>query len=473
MPKTENKGASVGSISAFDMSGGVQNKTTGVLAGNNVLLHLLNANLDVKAGALYGRSGYTKKYNGDFSVSNLFVHRDGDTRKYIVIKNNGTNQVVYLAPNSDFSGTHTIGLSGHFTPGLNIEMATFGKKTMFFNGVNAPKQYDGTSFTDITNAPATGEFPAVFNQRLFVFGNDSFLHYSDVIDSSGDGFSSDTWTNRGINPNDGQKPMAMKRHRGRLILFKTDSIYRYDGSNEPEPIINVGIQSEKGLWQNDSHLFFHSRTTIRQMSLGDPQIISRPVEKYLKAMSPDFWDNVSMGGDESQMYCHIGTITINDPTEWDFGRTYTNVVLVYNFLIERWTMYSNIDARCFFQDTDNNKQYFANLGGDIMYMDPTVYSDDGKSIHFDVKWHPIHYGVPFKRKTVDDIYIASSPGVVLRAGESFKNLQHFAKYEDSYKGARIQGDVSFNELCVGASEMYKTAPPRIEQLYIGNGYVRS
>lgn len=474
MPKSDSKGSPLNSISSFDMSGGVQTKTIGALASQNTVLHLLNADLDVKLGGLAGRGGYTRKYfNSGKIVMNLFVHRDWDTRKYLVVKREGSYHNVYLAPNADFSGSHTTGLANHFSSGGNIEMETFGKKTFLFNGVNAPRQYDGSTFSAITNAPASGEFPAVFNQRLYVFGNDSFLHYSDVINSTGDGFSSTSWLNRGINPNDGEKPMAMRRHRGRLVLFKTDSIYRFDGSNEPEPIINVGLSSEKGLWQNDSTIFFHSGATIRQMSLGDPQIISRPVEKYLKAMPTDNWDNVAMGGDESKVYCKLGDITINDPLEWDYGTTYSDVVLVYNFLLERWVVFTGWDVVGFFLDVDNNKQYFYDNLGSIMYVDPTVYSDNGASIHFEVAWHPVHYGVPFYRKYVDDIYIASSPGVSLAAGQSFKELRHFGKYDRESQGSRIRDKIEFNALCVKAMESYKNTPPFIEQLYIGNGYVRT
>jgi hypothetical protein len=265
--------------------------------------------------------------------------------------------------------------------------------------------------------------------------------------------------------------MGMVRHRGRLVLFKTDSIYRFNGSNEPEPTVNVGLSSEDGYVTTDTHILFHHERDIYKMSLGDPVSISRPVEKFLRSVTPTNWSSISAGRDDRYAYFYIGDVTINDIFEWDYGKTYSNVVLAYNFLLERWTVYSGWNARVWCRDGYNGYLYFVTTSGDITYVDPSKYNDNGSAIEFQVMWHPIHYGSPRYRKKIDMVSLYGTPGISLRAGESPDKMESFGIYREEAKSVEIRHEIRFNSLWVGASESYKDSPPMIEQLHIGRGFI--
>lgn len=469
---TQNRGVSLKAIDSLDFSGGVQTKTTPALASQKTLLHLLNADIDKKLGALVGRCGSTVKNSTAKVIVSMKVFWNGTAKKYIVVASDGANEVVYTVPNSDFSGTLTAIRAGDFANSVNVHSETFAKKEFFFNGISAPVSYDGTSFATVTNAPTKGKFPQVYNQRLYVFSTDGFLHYSDVINATGDDFSSTEWTNRGINPNDGQIPKGMKRHRGRLVLFKTESIYRFNGSNEPEPIINVGTHSERAIVQTDLHIFFHHRFDIYKMSLGDPVSISRPVEKYLRGMDTANWDKVAGGQDGKYAYFWIGNVTINDPLEWDNGKVYSNVVLAYNLLLDRWTVFTGWDARLWYINPDDGKLYFATNSGDITLVDPTVYSDNGAPIDFQAMWHPISYGYPQYRKTVDRIMVSGTQSLQVRAGDDASKMDKAGSLREN-GCVEIRASIDFYKLWIAVSQSYKNTPPMVEQISIGSGDMRN
>ena len=469
--KQENKGLPLKEIYVMDNSGGVQSKTVPALSQNNQVLHCINGIIGDKIGGIVGRHGSIVKNVTGKDIVNIGIFRNGTARKYFVIASDGSNEVIYTVPNADFSGTLTSVQAGHWTDDNEVYSTTFAKKEMFFNGLDTPQQWTGSAFSDITDAPTEGKYPEVFQQRLFVLATDGFLHYSDVINATGDGFTTTDWSNRGINPNDGQRTRALKRHRGRLIIFKDESIYRYDGANEPEPIINIGTHSERGVVRTDTHLYFHHPSGIYQMSLGDPQIISRAVQKYIDGMNSDNWDKVSSGRDNDKVYFNIGDVTIKSPLDWDYGVTYENVTLVYDVLLERWQVWTNWEAVAWIRDTDNGVQTFFDNSGNIVKIDKSLYTDRGKAIDFQVMWHPISYGIPYLLKQTNSIILDGKGNINIMAGSNYDKLNAVSKMVDG--SATIKKKIIFKKLWVMATATYKNSPPLVEQLSIGRGYARN
>jgi hypothetical protein len=473
MAKSEVRGSQTSQINALDMSGGIQCKTTPALVDNNQVMHMLNADIFRRPGGIAGRYGsITNKAVGK-NVDNIMVRRDGSTKNHLVIAKD-TTEKLYKAANNDFSGTHTEVTGLNFTADESVYSTTFAQDEMIFNGVDNPQRYDGSSLATITNAPAACKYPEVFNQTLYALGTDGFLHYSDVINTTGTDFTSTTWYKRGINPNDGQRTRALIRHRARLVIFKDESIYRYDGSNEPEPIINVGTHSEKGATRTDRQIFFHHPSGIYEMSLGDPQLISYPVQKFLDGMNSANWDNVAAGNDGHNVFFWIGDVTIDDQYQWDHKKTYSNVVLVYNIPLQRWMVWTNIDARAWFYNTDTRTMHFITSDQKICALSETSFSDSGTNIDFEIMWAPISYGAPQLPKKVDDIFVIGDGKFNVSAGSRHNNMEHRSKKSAKYH--RIQhiasgSGITFYELYVMINSSYKNNPPFIEQLVINKANV--
>jgi len=458
-------------INKMDCSGGVQTRTVVPLALSSQVLHVLNGEFGSKLGAVTGRKGSLVQSTVVASQKILtllqWIKSDGTVNYFASVSDGAqsTPKVDLFKNSAVFAGTWTKSMED-LADLTDVFAENFINQLIAFNGVDTVKGFNGTSWGAITNAPAAGKFPAVYQQRLFVLTQTGYLHYSDVINATGDDFTSTTWTNRGINPNDGQKCKMMKRHRNRLVIFKEESIYRYDGANEPEAVITVGTHSGKSVViLND--IFFHHPTGIYRMGVGEPVMISRAVQKYLDGMSSANWANVASGRDLENVYFWIGNVTIGDPLEHDYNETYTNVVLVYNVYAQTWTVFSGWDARVWFYDETSGLTYFGTSAGKVVQIN-TGYADvDGATslpISFQVIFMPEDYGYPEKDKEFGLIKVIGQYDSDILIAENYSKLVSKTELNQKKSG----GSPTCKDLWVGVNEEYNIRPPRIEGLILDN-----
>ena len=454
-----------------DLSGGVQTRTVNALSLGNQLKHALNVEFASKLGAGTGRRGSIVQSTVVAAQRILtllqWIKNDG-TLKYFASASDGAESTpkVDLFINSDvFAGTWSKSLED-LSNLIDVFGVNFINKLIVANGVEAVKGWNGSSWGAITNAPATGKFPEVYQQRLFLLSASGYLHYSDVINATGDDFTTTTWLYRGINPNDGQVCKMLKRHRNRLVIFKEESIYRYDGTNEAEAIITVGTHSSKSVViLND--IFFHHPTGIYQMGTGEPTKISRAVEKFLNGMSSANWANVASGRDLESVYFWIGDVTIEDPMEHDYGVTYSDVVLVYNVYSQTWTAYSGWNARVWHYDETSGLTYFGTATGKVVKIN-TGYADvDGATslpISFQLIFMPEDYGYPEKDKEFGLIKVIGQYNSDILIAENYNKMVS----KEELNQQRSGGMPTCKELWVGVNEEYDVRPPRIEGLILDN-----
>lgn len=453
-----------------DLSGGVQNKTSDALMTPNQLKHTINGEFKTKIGTITGRKGSERQsiVVASDPILNMFkwIKNDG-TVKYFAVSDDSqaTPKVdIYVSSNSTFAGTWSKSLEDWATD-LPVYAENFANKLYVFNGVTAVQAFDGSSWAAVTNAPAAGLYPVVYNQRLYVLTASGYLHYSDVINSTGDDFTTTTWTNRGINPNDGQVCRMAIRHRGRIVIFKDESIYRYDGTNEPEAVITIGTRSGKSVVIN-SDIFFHHPTGIYKMGAGEPVVISRAVQKYLEGMSVANWSNVASGKDKEHVYFWIGDVTISDPLEFDYGQTYTDTVLVYNIYAQNWTVFTGWNARVWYYDEANGDTYYGTALGKIFKINTNYVDKDDTTltpIDFQVVFRPEDYGFPEKDKEFGQIFVLGDYDSDILAGTSFAEMQNSSQL--SYGKGIVNSNITGKELWFGVTEEYSNTPPRI------NGYI--
>jgi len=456
-------------ITRQDCSGGVQRKTVAAMKKGNQVLHAQNAEFDSKVGAATGRKGSLKVSTVVASslIRNLFIYRHISIRKFLALSEDGaTNTDVWLSAAADFAGAWSKTLED-WTTAKRAFFENFIGKAFIFNGVDAPKQFDGTTWAAVTNAPTTGKYPAVFNQRLYVLGEDDFLNYSDVCDATGLAFTSTTWANRGINPYDGQKGRGLVNHRGRLVIFKEESIYRYsNNTNEPESIIDIGTHSDLSIVKFNN-LYFHHPTGIYKLGVGDPILISQAVEKYLDGMSTANWENVAAGRDLRNIYMWIGDVTINDPFEFDYGVTYTDVVLALNVFTGAWSVFTNWNARAWAFDKDNGNAYFATAAGKIFKIN-TAYADvDGttiKPIDFGLVFHPEDLGYPELYKELGKVVIGGQYQSGIRMGASSDKILQEGQVEKI--AGEANASVVGKEIWAAVYESYVDLPPRIKDFIL-------
>lgn len=354
-----------------------------------------------------------------------------------------------------------------WSPFERVFFVDFAAHTFAFNGVDIPVYTtNGTSWTAVPGAPWDGKYPEVYQQRIYALSEAGILHQSDIVNEYGTGLTSSTWTNRGINP-DSQKCKGLIRHRGRLIIFKTESLYRYDGTNEPEATIEIGTHSETGFVVL-GNLYFHHRRSIYKMGVGDPIKISRAVQKYLDGMSSDNWEHVAAGRDEENVYFWIGDVTITDKIEYDYNETYYNVVLVYNIYSESWTIFTNWNARVFYFDKTTGKLYFGTAAGKVFEANLNYADVDGAtiaSIDFRVVFHPQDFGVADVEKEVGRISATGSYGWSLTAANNKSDLskeENRSVLEDGV--ANIPVAITGKKIWTKIETAYNDIPPVVEKL---------
>ncbi len=454
----------------MDLSGGVQARTVTSLAVSNQVIHGLNAEFSSKLGAATGRKGSI--------VLSTVVAAQQILSIMQWIKNDGTTK--YFAAVSDGAGTPKIDtyinaavLAGAWSKSLedwtaakDVFFTNFINKIIVANGVDPVKAFDGSSWAAITNCPDASKFPEVFQSRLFTLTETGYLWWSDVINSAGTDFTTTVWTSRGINPNDGQKCKMLKRHRNRLVIIKEETIYRYDGANEPDAIIKIGTHSGKSIVVIGD-IYGHHPTGIWRMGVGEPVIISRAVQKYLDGMSSANWANVAGGRDLENLYMWIGDVTISDPLEHDYLTTYSNVVLVYNVYSQVWTVYSGWDARTWFYDETTGLAYFGTSTGKIVQINNAYADVDGSTltpITFELIFQPEDYGFPDKEKEFGQITVIGRYNSDVLVAEDYDELTGKVELNQRRSG----GATTCKKLWVGVREQYKDKPPRIEGLILDN-----
>lgn len=455
-----------------DMSGGVQAKTTHNLAIRNQSAHILNGEVDSKVGAITGRKGSLVQSTvvAGQEILGLYIYRYGTTRKFLALCSDGAGTPkndLYVNASANFTGVWSKTLQD-LENGVDGFGENFMDKFFFVNGYTA-QVWDGSTWVVVTNAPADSNYLVVFNQRLYAFTKKGFMWYSDVVNSTGLAFTTDSWTSRGINPNEGDFIKMAVRHRGNIIIFKGESVYRFDGSSsEPEPNISIGTTSSKSIVILGNVFFFNS-LGINMIGAGDPVLISIGVQKYIEGMNSDNWPKVSGGRDKENVYFWIGDVTINDPHEFDYGKTYSNVVLKFNTNTQVWTVYTGWDARCWCYDKDNGNTYFGTSAGKIVKIN-TDYADvDGAKstpINFEVIFTPEDNKYPERTKQTDKIVVTGKYNSDIQIASSFDNLKS-GNLLNNGKGM-VNEMTTYDELWISIKEQYDSVPPRIDGLIIDN-----
>jgi hypothetical protein len=454
----------------LDLSGGVQSRSTSYLMASNQVKGALNAEFISKIGSATGRMGSAVQSTVVASqrVLNIlqWIKNDGTVKYFACVGDGAGSPKLDIFVNSAvFAGTWSKSLED-LTDAKDVFYTNFANKMVECNGVEAVKWFDGSSWAEITNAPATGKFPEVYNQRLYILTETGFLYYSDVVNATGDDFTTTTWANRGINPNDGEKAKMLIRHRGRLVIFKEESCYRYDGANEPEPVITVGTHSSKSVVLLKD-LFFHHPTGIYRMNVGEPVNISGAIKKFLDGMSSSNWEHVASGRDLENVYFWIGDVTISDPLEYDYGRVYTDVVLVFNVYSESWTVFTNWNARTWFYDKTSGLTYFGTSKGKIVRINYGYADVDGAAIapiSFEIIFNNESFDYPEKDKEIGSITVLGKFDSDVVFDDSYDGMETRGKLNDQ----KTIGNVICKELWIGVNEEYSELPPRIEGIIYDN-----
>lgn len=399
-------------VTVDDFSSGVYDdeSVADSLMPPNACRHGVNVQFNVPRGAVSQRLG-TTVLGDQAGVSGsdiLGIHNfrspTSANNKLII----ATNSVIRYLNGSTWTNIVT-GL----TSGLKTRFITYLNRVALMNGTDGIRSWDGTAGAwlttggplDVADWPVT-KLAVLLNGRILALGDST--NPSQIYESSLQSAGTLSWDsgnrNTQIFPNDGNGDLTSAVSNGRVaILFKERAQYRYDG-NSVQYIAPIGTTSHESVMTDDegvTYFFGQGANSVGFYATtgGYPKKISRPIQKWVEAISASFYDDVAGYTDGTSVYWSIGSVTID-------GTTYTNASVVYNLSDRTWECRSHADRFLVYSQYINGSSELTIVGGDtdgyIQTMD-SGNTDNGTNIVSEFETGPLFFTGRGRQKAIPEI----------------------------------------------------------------------
>lgn len=403
----------VGAIDLMNHSGGMITEVVDSLMPDGSYRLIMNLDDDIVGGLRVrrGESAVGSQVQDNKVCLGLYNFRDSgsgtDNQLIAVFNDSGDSNAVtsYL----DGGSWSAISGGSSFTADAKFRFTTFLDYVFMVNSANdAIKSWDGNTgnswgTTNLTSAPS-GKFIDVYKDRVLVAGTTANPDrvYKSSLPSSGT-ISWDTtndWVD--VNPEDGQNITALANNGTYELIWKERAFYRWNGKAlEPDLIYDIGCTSQESVATRNGVTFFFNPYGIYITNGGRPQVISRPIQRWIDAISGSYFTEVSGAVDEDNYYCSIGDVTVD-------GESFTNVVLVYSISRQRWRIYTyGEEIRYMARYTDSSGLFAIVAGnddGDVWQLNNGTTDAAGNAISFDLRTPKLHFGSFVKEKTMTDLF---------------------------------------------------------------------
>jgi hypothetical protein len=383
-------------VRRFDLSGGVQIKSNKYLMNRNQVLRAENV-ISPTIGSFTKRKGYTQiggqiTASQDILLNTEFQYGTTPTRKHIVVCDGAANSEVYV----NVAGTWT-SQSQTLTAGSKARGVDFVDYFFLVNYDDATRSYDGTTWsttTNVTSAPKA-KFIESYRDRIYLgycnvssTAYPSRIYYSSLPDAS----HAITWDTTNdyfyVETNDGDNITALAKNKVYLIIFKENSMFRYDGTQNAtnlRPISwELGAVSQESVVVVENTVFAMSNKGVTMFSGSSPQIISRPMQPFIDRINWANKGDICAGVYKDHYLCYIGTLT--SALEGD-SAALTNVVLDYDISQNLWTHHTIPDAPMAFGNYVSSGEKLLSFGesnGEVFTWDSGT-TDDGTSIDTNIE----------------------------------------------------------------------------------------
>ena len=150
---------------------------------------------------------------------------------------------------------------------------------------------------------------------------------------------------------------------------------------------------------------------------GYPKKLSRPIQKWIEAIDPAYYENIAGYTDGTKVVWAIGSVTID-------GITYTNTHLAYNISDQSWEMYNYADRFNVFAGYITSTGAMTILGGDTDGYVQTIGSgttDNGTPIYSECEFAPVVFIARARRKSIP---------AVMTFAKNFQGLTFHMKTDD-------------------------------------------
>lgn len=359
------------------------------------VLESVNFHFDA-IGSATVRKGSTRlgqQLSGNILGLHYLVDTVGVTTGTQMIVVNGT--VAYYLSGSTWTSIRTA-----LTSGSKARFTTYLNYVFMVNGTEATAVWDGntagafSTAGNALNAP-TGSYIENFRSRVWIAGNTTFpdrLYYSTVPSAAATpvvSWNTDVATGQwiDISPSDGDNITGLQRFRTKMIVFKTNRLYRvFDiGQTDPDPWYAVGTSSQESVIETKTGVFFHHATGFYQYNVYDVvQEISRPIWDIVRAIPSSYYPSVVgwLEVDGDHVVWSVGTTTVN-------GTAYTNLHVRYTLSTQTWTHYTyvspatmSVRRQPFYTDGSTQICLVGDNAGNVIEMNVGKTDFDGSPIPY-------------------------------------------------------------------------------------------
>lgn len=403
----------------------VTNVNKNLLPPNTVALGL-NVDFDEEIGSAVTRLGtgiVGSQLVSGMTVLGLHDFRDADGSNHALLATinaaGGATSVVYKVG----TGTIRTGL----TASKKMRFVSFLDSVLMVNGADAEASYDGASVIttggafDLANIPSSNTVSLCMEwlDRVYVAGDTAQpdrLYYSSTPSAgaiswtSGNGYVD-------IEPEDGGGGIkALGKVPGYLLVFKERSLKRWSfDSAFPETLIQIGTPSQESVVNAGGLCAFFSASSKDARGFyitnGDrPVAIShdriRNIKKWIDAIPQASEANIAGWGDAHSFWWSIGDVTVD-------GRTYNNVVVRWNRVLDQWSVRSYPSQFSVFSSyvtSGTNAVIAGDDNGQVIQLDKDgTYTDyNAQPIHYEIVYQEEDFNFNQKKELAECIIVQSA-----------------------------------------------------------------
>lgn len=422
-------------IDNFDMSGGMNSKTSPLFIKNSECELVQNYHMD-NLGSLTKRNGVAyligqvRTGAGTRNIRGMFFFKDSQGTDYtnvlVAIDDAaGTNSDIFDIASNAWAiskADDTVSALPVFTTFIDYAFRTNGSDAM---GSSADLATWGTTNCLATLKP---KYTCVWEDRIYAGNDNSTTKYPSRIYwsslPSGTPLAV-TWTSASdyadINPDDNDVITWLEPFGKMLLVFKEKALYRWTfGQVEPDKIIDQGTPQGRTVKQIQGICFFANKFGVWAFTgSGYPQIISRKVQDFIDAIPAANLIEMRAEIDHDHYYLHIGNVTVNTVS-------FSNVMLVYTISLKSWHLetypfivksMARFEAKTLGSTTINDAIYLGDDDG-FVYQKGTGTSDyDGTTAKpIDGRIVTKEYPLPNFPKTsnLNNLYFLARKGVGIK-----------------------------------------------------------
>jgi len=180
-----------------------------------------------------------------------------------------------------------------------------------------------------------------------------------------------------VSQNDGDEVTGLGDNNDNLLAFKQDSLYRYDRSSLRKIKGVPGTTSQESVVNIKDKTYYFHPTGVWEHDGITSHLVSRPIQDYVDAVSPDMYPDVVAWPTGSSR--ETLRVLIGDVTDVDNGISLTNGILDFDTTNQAWSpgaMLTKFTCKTEFRES-NDKNVFLGNTADEVYQDNTNTSDNG------------------------------------------------------------------------------------------------